>query len=214
MKFNSLMMILKQMGMGKNLCLKLKMLYEMLITFQMFYYFNGRLPLSNGLLIVPDGETAEGTEKINLKLFCEMFKETNSHRLVSIQFLSVLGIFFGLHLSIPRHATTELYNNLSYETLSGAQDLEFEANSDLVGEMNFKIKNVTLSNLERKEEQDKKSSLDIKNSLDFPEMPEKFEEELKEDLFKDLAHEEIKHPYVEPQVQDAETIEIATKMEN
>ena len=45
-------------------------------------------------------------------------------------------------------------------------------------------------------------------------MPEKFEEELKEDLFKDLAYENIKHPYVEPQVQDAETIEIATKMEN
>ena len=63
---------------------------------------------------------------------------------------------FGLHLSIPRHATTELYNNLSYETLSGAQDLECEAISDLVGEMNFKIKNVTLSNLDRKEEQDKK----------------------------------------------------------
>ena len=80
--------------------------------------------------------------------------------------------------------------------------------------MNFKIKNVTLSNLDKKEEQDKKSSLDIKNSLDFPEMPEKFEEELKEDLFKDLAHEKIKHLYVEPQVQDAETIEIATKMEN
>ena len=45
-------------------------------------------------------------------------------------------------------------------------------------------------------------------------MPEKFEEELKGDLFKDLAHEKIKHLYVEPQVQDAETIEIATKMKN
>ena len=95
MKFSSLMMILKQMGMGQNLCLKLKMFYEMLTTFQMFYYFNGRLPLSNGLLILPDGETPEGTEKINLNLFCEMFKETNSHSLVSIQFLSVLGIFLG-----------------------------------------------------------------------------------------------------------------------
>ena len=34
----------------------------------MFCYFNGRLPLTNGLLIAPDGETLEGTEKINLKL--------------------------------------------------------------------------------------------------------------------------------------------------
>ena len=47
----------------------------MLTTFQMFYYFNGRLPLTNGLLIVPDGETPDGTEKINLKLLYQMFKD-------------------------------------------------------------------------------------------------------------------------------------------
>ena len=56
----------------------------------MFYYFNGRLPLTNGLLIVPDGDVPEGTEKINLKLFYEMFKDTESHGLVSIQFLGAL----------------------------------------------------------------------------------------------------------------------------
>ena len=47
----------------------------MLTTFQMFCYFNGRLPLTNGLLIVPDGETPDGTEKINLKLLYQMFKD-------------------------------------------------------------------------------------------------------------------------------------------
>ena len=45
-------------------------------------------------------------------------------------------------------------------------------------------------------------------------MPEKFEEELKQDLFKDLEHKKIEHPYVEPQVQDGETVEIETKKEN
>ena len=82
--------------------------------------------------------------------------KTNSHGLVSIQFFSALGIFFGLHLSIPKHEIAEFYRNLLYETLSGAQDLEFEAISDLVGGMNFKITIVTLSNIKRKEEQDKK----------------------------------------------------------
>ena len=77
----------------------------------MFYYFNGRLPLTKGLLIVPDGEVPEGTEKINLKLLYEMFKDTQSHWLVSIQFLSALGTFFGVHISIPKHAITELYKN-------------------------------------------------------------------------------------------------------
>ena len=117
-----------------------------------------------------------------------MFKDTKSDGLASIQFLSALGFFFRFYLSIPKHAITESYKNLSYETLSGAQDLEFEAISNLVGEMKMKIKNATLSNIERKEEQDKKSSLDIKNSHYFLELAKKFEEELKEDLFKDLGH--------------------------
>ena len=80
--------------------------------------------------------------------------------------------------------------------------------------MNFKIKNAIFSNIQRKEEQDKKSRCDIKNLDNFPDVPEKFEEKVKQDLFKDLEHKKIEHPYVEPQVQDAETIEIKTKKEN
>ena len=126
--------------MTKSL-LEIENAYELLTIFEMFYYFNGRLPLTNGLSIVPDGKTPEGTEKINLKILFEMFKDMKSHWLVSIQFLCALGIFFGLHISIPKYAITELYKNLSYETLSGKRDLEFEAISDLISEMNFKIKN-------------------------------------------------------------------------
>ena len=80
--------------------------------------------------------------------------------------------------------------------------------------MNFKIKNAIFSNIQRKEEQDKKSRCDIKNLDNFPEVPEKFEEKVKQDLFKDLEHKKIEHPYVEPQVQDAEAIEIESKKEN
>ena len=126
--------------MTKSL-LEIENAYELLTIFEMFYYFNGRLSLTNGLSIVPDGKTPEGTEKINLKILFEMFKDMKSHWLVSIQFLCALGIFFGLHISIPKYAITELYKNLSYETLSGKRDLEFEAISDLISEMNFKIKN-------------------------------------------------------------------------
>ena len=32
-----------------------------------------------------------------------------------------------------------------------------------------------------------------------------------EDLFKNIKHKKIEHPYVQPQVQDAETIAIETK---
>ena len=178
---------LKANGWGTKSLLEIEKAYELLTIFQMFYYFNGRLPLINGLLIVPDGETPEGTEKMNLKLLYEMFKDTKSHGLVSIQFLCALGKFFGLHISIPTYEITELYKNLSYETLSGERDLEFEAISDLIDEMSFKIKNSTLSNIKTKAEQDKKSSLDIKKLHNLFEELEKFKEELEKAL-KDLEH--------------------------
>ena len=59
---------------------------ELLSTFQLFYHNNGRLSLTNGMLIVPDGEVREGEEKINLRRLYEMFQYTKSHGLVFMQF--------------------------------------------------------------------------------------------------------------------------------
>ena len=74
----------------------------------MFYYFNGRLPLTSSLLIVPDGEVSEGTEKVNLKLFYEMFKDTQSHGLVFICFYSISlctwNIFWGKYFNTKIYA--------------------------------------------------------------------------------------------------------------
>ena len=49
----------------------------------MFHHFNDRLPLTNGRLVVPDGEMPEGYKKISLKDFYEMFQGTKSHGFVS-----------------------------------------------------------------------------------------------------------------------------------
>ena len=69
---------LKVNGYGAKCLLEIENACEMLTTFQMFYYFNGKLPLTNGLLIVPDGEATEGTEKIKLNVYLRCLK-TNSH---------------------------------------------------------------------------------------------------------------------------------------
>ena len=87
----------------------------------MFYYHNGRLSFTNGLIIVLDEEVPDGMEKINLKNLYQMFKDKKSHRILSLHFLYSLGIFFGLRPSIQKYARTELYQNLSYETLSAAK---------------------------------------------------------------------------------------------
>ena len=155
----------------------------------------------------------EGEEKINLKQLYEMFKDKNSHGLVSLQFLCALEIFFRVDKSIPKSAITELYKNFSNETLSGARDLNFQAVSDLISEVSFQRKRSTVLSKKRKEE-DNESNLKIKEERDFFERPNQFEEELVEDLFKPLEHKKIEHPYAEPQVQDAETIEIETKKED
>ena len=89
-------------------------------------------------------------KKINLKQLYETFKDTNSHGLVSLQFLCALGIFFGVDKSIPKSAITELYKNLSYETLSGARDFGFQALSDLISKVSFQIKRSTLLNRKKR----------------------------------------------------------------
>ena len=123
----------------------------MLSIFQLFYRNNGRLPLTNGLLVVPNGSVPKGEEKINLKRPYEMSRDTHSHGLVdSIQFLGVLGILFGVGIKAPKDARTELYKNLSNSTLSGANEFSFEYFSDLTSAVSFKIKKSTLANRRRR----------------------------------------------------------------
>ena len=43
------------------------------------------------------------------------------------------------------------------------------------------------------------------------ESPDPFEQEPVNDLFEDLEYKKTKHPYVEPQVKDAQTIERVTQ---
>ena len=98
--------------------------------------------------------------------------------------------------------------------MSGARDLDFQTVSDLILEVNFQIKRSTLLNRKRKGEEDNEINLKIKEERDFFKLPDQFEEELVEDLFKPVEHRKIEHPYIEPQVQDAETKEIETKKED
>ena len=102
---------LKANGWGVKSIVEIEDCIELLKLFQLFYYFNGRLPLTNGLLPIPDGETPDGSKKISLKNLYEMFKDTESHGLVSIQFLSVLNLFFGGDVQLSKDTITELYKS-------------------------------------------------------------------------------------------------------
>ena len=179
---------IKTNGWAVNNLLETDNALELSSTFQLFYHNNGRLSLSNGLLIVADGEVPEGEEKINLKNLYEMFRYTKTHGLVSMQFLGVLGIFFGDGVKELKNAITELYKNLSYATLSGANHFNFDAISDLVSKFSFSTKKSTIANRDRREKEDAKQAKEIIDTTTFVELPDLFEQEIVDDLFKDLEN--------------------------
>ena len=188
---------------------------ELLSNFQLFYYNTGRFPLSNELLIVPDGDVPDGEEKINMKNLYEMFQHTKFYGLVSLQFLAVLCLVFNdKEIKRIKNTLTELYKNLSYTTLIVARNFEFDAISELVGRISFLIKGSTLLNRDKREFEDAQKAKEIIDKTMFVEKPDHFEQEFIDDIFKELEHKKIEHPYVELQVQDAQTIESETQAVN
>ena len=90
---------------------------DFMTIFQTFYQITGRLPLSNGLLIIPDGDAPPGEDRVNMKNLYELFRHTNSHGLVSLPFLGLIQYYLEKsNHSLIKSTLTELYSNLSYIT--------------------------------------------------------------------------------------------------
>ena len=206
---------MKANGLGIKTILEIDNASNMLSNFQLFYYNTGRFPLSNKLIIVPDGDVPDGEEKINMKNLYEVFQHTKSHGLVSLQFLEVFCLIFdNKEIKRTKNARTELYKNLSYTTLSGAQNFEFNAISELVGRMSSLIKGSTLLKRDKRELEDAQKAKEIIDKTKFVDKRDPFEQELINNFFKELEHKKTQYPYVEPQVQDPQTIETETQAVN
>ena len=125
---------------------------ELMNIFQTFYTLTSRLPLKNGLFIVPDGDAPPGENKVNMKQLYELFKNIKSHGLVSLSFLGLIQYYLEKNNhSLIKNATTELYGNLFHMTLSGARDFRFQAVSDLTGKISFLLKKATLQSQKMRE---------------------------------------------------------------
>ena len=68
---------MKANGLGIKTILEIDNASNMLSNFQLFCYNTGRFPLSNKLIIVPDGDVPDGEEKINMKIFTKCFNTLN-----------------------------------------------------------------------------------------------------------------------------------------
>ena len=181
--------------------------------FQEFYVATGRLPTFNELLVVPDGD-APPNEKINLKHLYDLFKNTASHGFVSMPFLRLLFYYFHDEhkLELVKHATRELYKNLSHATLSGERPLEFQAISDLIGELSFSIKSFTVQNKRQREIEMKKIAKEINDGRIFnPVINDPLDDVVEIMDLPDPEHKKTTFSYVEPTVQLPDEIEETQK---
>ena len=94
---------------------------------------------------------------------------------------------FKVNISTLKSTISELYMNLSYETLSGARNVDFQAVLNLTSDIAFEITKASLANINRKEQEDIKTSENISNSFGFIGETEhqKFKKELDDDLSTD-----------------------------
>ena len=168
---------------------------------------------------MPDGETSPGAQKISLKWLSEHFKDTKSHGPVSLQFLSALNLFFRGSIESLRNTISELYQNLIFETLSGAREMQFEWISDLVLHITYKLQHSFSLNTEKKDSDTKKHNDLVKEKYNFdknPSVDDKFEEQIVMDLLEDVPYDHIKTegPYIEPTAQDVQTTNDEIKQKN
>ena len=197
---------MKANGWGIKKILEIDNALELLSNFQLSNFNTSRFPLSNELLIVPDDHVPDEEEEINMESLYEMSQHTKSYGLVSLQFVGVLCLIFDdKEIKGIKNALTEFYKNLFYATLSGAT-------SEFVGRISFLITGSTLINRDKRELEDAQKANKIIDKTTFLEKPDPFEQELIDDIFKELEHK--KHLYFETQVQDAQSIETETQEMN
>ena len=187
---------------------------RMLNLFQDFYAATGRLPTFNGLLVVPDGDAQPGENKVNVKQLYDLFKNTSSHGLVSLPFLGLLLHFFesSQDLKFIKNATTELYKNLSYMSLSGARNFKFDAVSDFIAHLSFIIKRNTIENNKRIQIEEEMLAKKINDGRLFePKISDPLEDVTEIIDKPEPKHKKTTFPYVEPTVQLPDEIEETQK---
>ena len=105
---------------------------------------------------------------------------------------------------------TELYQNLTFETLSGSREIQFEKISDLVSHINFKLQYSLLANLDIKDNETKKNNDTVREKYNFDKKPRHLwgancYGHTKQCTLQ--SHVETDASYVEPTVKDAQKFE-------
>ena len=144
---------------------------ELFDSFAIFYYFNGRLPYTNGHLFFPDGESPTGImgEKLSLKELFAKFFRTGSNNLVLCPFHAALLLLFAGKGTLAKSFLTESYKNLTVEVLSfnNYENLQFDALTDLCVKLSVRLGNSIFTNHERARLDMEKQAEEVSKKYDF-----------------------------------------------
>ena len=102
---------------------------DLLMFFDYFYFINGRLPTTNEQTFVPRAKLPSEVngQELNIKKLYGKFRTSNSHGLVSSQFLAAIFLFFnGGGEEKARNFLSELFQNLTVTRLSTDYSCQFE----------------------------------------------------------------------------------------
>ena len=115
--------------------------------------------------------------------------------------------------SLIRNATTELYSNLSYMTLSGSRYFQFDAVSDLIAHISFLLKKATVENNKMREIENQVIAKKINDGRIFePKIEDPLDDAIEIIDLPDHEHKKSMYSYVEPTVQTADEIDKAQKL--
>ena len=142
---------------------------ELLMLFDFFCFVNGRFPTTGVHTFIPcaDLPMEVNSEELNIKKLYEKFRTTNSHALVSSQFLAVLNIFFGSDPELSRRFLTEFYQNMTVSTLSTDGALTFDAFADLSTSINLALRRQRKESISRIKLEDDNTDLKLEAKYEF-----------------------------------------------
>ena len=142
---------------------------ELLMLFDVFYFVNGRFPTTGVHTFIPrtDLPMEVNGEELNIKKLYEKFRTTNSHALVSSQFLAALNIFFGGDPELSRRFLTEFYQNMTVSTLLTDGTFTFEAFTDLSTSINLPLRRQRNESISRIKLEDDNTNLKLKTKYEL-----------------------------------------------
>ena len=148
-----------------------------------------------------------------MKSLYQIFKHANSYGLVYLPFLGLIQYYLEKNdFSLIKNAPTEIDSNLSYITLSGAREFNFNAVSDLTARLLILLKQATLQNVRETENSHARNAYNInKDRLFVPKIEDPLDTVI--EILDDTNVEYKKmYPYVPPQVQTADEVERETAL--